>query len=228
MLIIRLYPKFEIKKVWEYVDDKIKEETSGVITPLYASQTEGKMQVGVVIDAKEPDNIIKLLTENIANCQDIHHTTTIALMKPVFFPVPKKKPKTLYRYTVHICTHPKYYKKIYQFLLGYNYQMNFIPIYVAYSLGEEDILMVAMADSQETLNKFLKEKIRTMDGVESAVFYPVVRTKRFASLSKLKKYEKRHMIEKAKDIPDDEIDTSFDWTFENYATLTGAFKRDLR
>lgn len=227
MLIVRLYPKQSIQRVWDYVEENISEDTKGIVTPLYASQTEGKMEVSVIVDAEKPDDIISLLTENIANCEDIHHTKTVPLIKPVFFPVPRKKPSTLYRYTLHIYAHPFYYKELYNYLIQFNYPKNLIPIYGSYSLGEEDIIMVMMADSHEVLDQFVRKKIRTMDGVEAAVFHPVVKTKRFASLSKLKEYGKKHFTQKGKEIPDKDIDWEYDWTFEEYARITGAFSRDI-
>jgi len=68
-----------------------------------------------------------------------------------------------------------------------------------------------------------------MDGVDSSSFYPVVRAKRFAPLSKLIKVQQEHMASKAKKIPKSDLDQQFDFVedFEEYALLTGAFPRDL-
>lgn len=219
----------DLEKVWHFVENEIAKESSDLVTPLYATQTEGLMDVGVIFDVKDLDNIAHFLIENVAKCDDIHHTKTISLMKPIFFPIPKDKPDNIQRYVIRIYTHPKNYGKIYNYLIGYKYPFNLFPIYVSYSLGDEDIIMNVAADSPETVNNFLKEKIRTMDGVESSSFYPVVKAKRFASLSKLIEHQKKYLAEKAKKIPDSEIDKEFDWVedFEYYAMLTGAFRRDL-
>jgi hypothetical protein len=71
----------------------IKEDTTKYVTPLYATQAEGMMSVGVIFDVKDPDNIAHFLTENLAKCDECHHTKTISLMKPVFFPIPKNDQK---------------------------------------------------------------------------------------------------------------------------------------
>ena len=150
-------------------------------------------------------------------------------MKPVFFPIPKEKPDNIQRYVIRIYTHPKNYGEIYNYLIDYNYPFNLFPIYISYSLGDEDIIMNIAADSDVTVNNFLREKIRTMDGVDSSSFYPVVKAKRFASLGKLMEEQKKHLAEKAKKIPESEVDKDFDWVedFEYHAMLTGAFRRDL-
>ncbi len=229
MIIARLYPKMDLNKVWNYVENEIAKESTNLVTPLYATQTEGMMSVGVIFDVKDLDNIAHFLTENVAKCDDVHHTKTISLMKPVFFPIPKEKPDNIQRYVIRIYTHPKNYGEIYNYLIDYNYPFNLFPIYVSYSLGDEDIIMNVAADSDVTVNNFLREKIRTMDGVDSSSFYPVVKAKRFAPLSKLIEQQKKYLAERAKKTSEGEIDKEFDWVedFEHHAMLTGAFRRDL-
>jgi len=89
--------------------------------------------------------------------------------------------------------------------------------------------MNVAADSQETMNKFVREKIRNLEGADSVLFYLIVKAKRFASLEKLIEEQQKHLTEKAKKIPKDETDKSFDWVedFEQYALLTGALPEDL-
>ena len=229
MIIVRLYPKTDLNRVWHYVENVIAKESSNVCTPLYSAQLEGMMSVGVIFNVKDPDNISHFLTETLSGFDECHHTRTISLMKPVFFPIPKKKPENMQRYILRVYTHPKNYKKIYDYLINYNYPFNLFPIYVSYSLGDEDLVMNVAADSIETVNNFLREKIRTMDGVDSSSIYPVVKAKRFAPLSDLIKIQQEHMADKAKKLPKSELDEQFDFVerFEEYAMLTGAFPRDL-
>jgi len=229
MVIVRLFPKTDLNRVWNYVENVIAKETSDVVTPLYSAQLEGMMSVGVIFNVKDPDNIAHFLTETLSKFDECHHTRTISLMKPVFFPIPKKKPENIQRYIIRIYAHPKNYKVIYDYLINYRYPFNMFPIYVSYSLGDEDIVMNIAADSSQTVSNFLREKIRTMDGVDSSAFYPVVKSKRFAPLAELIKVQQEHLTEKAKELSADEMDKDFDFVedFEEYAMLTGAFPRDL-
>ena len=229
MMIVRLYPKTDLNKIWNFVENVIAKESTDVVTPLYSAQLEGMMSVGIIFDVKDPDNIAHFLTETLSNFDECHHTRTISLMKPVFFPIPKKKPENIQRYIIRIYTHPKNYKTIYNYLVDYNYPFNLFPIYISYSLGDEDIVVSVAADSSVTVNNFLREKIRTMDGVDSSSFYPVVKAKRFAPLAKLIEEQKKHISERAKKIPESDTDEGFDWVedFKEYAMLTGAFHRDI-
>ena len=117
LIIVRLYPKIDVNKIWDYVEHEINEESSKSMTPLYATQTEGLMDVGIIFDVKDPDDIAHFLTEEIVKCPEVHHTKTISLMKPVFFSIPKKKPENIQRYLIRLYMHPRYYKRWILFVL---------------------------------------------------------------------------------------------------------------
>ncbi len=229
LMIVRLYPKTDLGKIWSYIEDEIKDDPSKPFTPLYATQTEGMMDIGVIFEVDSPDDISSFITEEIVKCDEVHHTKTISLMKPVFFPIPKKKPENIQRYVIRIYAHPKYYKRVYEYLIDYRYPFNLFPIYISYSLGDEDIIMNVAADHEETVNRFVKERIRTLDGVDQCSFYPVFRAKRFAPLAKLIEKQKKYLDEKAWKRKKEDFDLDFDWieNFEEYAKLTGAFPGDI-
>jgi len=117
---------------------------------------------------------------------------------------------------------------VYNHLINYNYPYNLFPIYISYSLGDEDILMSVAADNKETVNRFVMQHIRSLDGVDQSSFYPVFRAKRFAPLEKLIEEQKKHLDAKALKKKKEEFDFDFDWieNFEEYAKLTGAFPGD--
>lgn len=229
MIIVRLHPKTDLNKIWNFVDNEMEKWSIKSVIPLYATQSEGMMSVAVIFDVKDPDDIAPFLTENLSKCEECHHSSTISLMRPIFFPIPKKKPVNIQRYVIRIYTHPRNYKSIYEYLLNYNYPFNLFPVYVSYSLGDEDIVMSAASDSLQTVNRFVKDNIRSLEGADSVLFYPVVKAKRFAPLEKLIEEQKKHLSDKARKIPESEIDKNFDWVenFEEYAMLTGAFRGDL-
>ena len=228
LMIVRLYPKTDLSKVWNYIETQVKDEDNPHITPLYATQSEGMMNVGLIFDVKDVDDISNFITEEIIKCDEIHHTKTISLMKPVFFPIPKKKPENIQRYVVRVYAHPKHYKSVYEQLINYGYPFNLFPIYISYSLGDEDIIMSVGADNKETVDKFLREKIRTLEGVDQASYHPVFKSKRFASLEKLIDEQKKHLDAKSWKKKKEEFDLDFDWVekFDEYAQITGAFPGD--
>jgi hypothetical protein len=227
MLIVRLFPKTDINKIWAYIEnDMVSTIKSERVRPLYATQSEGMMNVGVILDVDDPDDVADFLTDTVSKYDEIQYTKTISLMKTVFFPIPKEKPANLQRYVIRIFTHARHYKDIYNHLTNFDYSSNLFPIYITYSLGEEDIIVNLGADSRETVNKFVKENLRQLDGLDSVRVFPVLKAKRFASLEELLEKQREHLYDKAKDIEQDE---SFDWVedFEQYALITGAFPKDI-
>ncbi len=230
MLIVRMFPRMDISKVWEYVEkDLVSSEATKLVTPLYATQTEGMMSVGVIFDVKDPDNIAHFLVDHLANYDEVHHTKTVSLMKPTFFSIPKKRPHNAQRYIIRIYTHARHYRDIYEHLINYEYPFNIFPIYTTYSLGDEDIILNIGADSFDTVNNFVREKLRSLHGADTVTIHPVVKAKRFASLEKLIELQQKHLSDKAKKMASTDQDKDFDWVedFEFYAMLTGAFRRDL-
>ena len=228
LMIVRLYPKTDLSRVWNYIENEVRDSDNKHITPLYATQSEGMMNIGLIFDVETLDDISNFITEEIVKCDEIHHTKTISLMKPVFFPIPKKRPDVIQRYIIRVYAHPKHYKNVYNSLINYNYPFNLFPIYISYSLGDEDIIMSVAADHKETINRFLRENIRTLEGVDQASFYPVFKAKRFASLEKLIDEQKKHLDTKAWKRKKEDFELDFDWVenFEEYAKLTGAFPGD--
>ena len=230
MIVVRLAPKSDLSKIWDYVEKNIiKEETTKYVTPLYATQAEGMMSVAIIFDVKEIDDIAHFVTESLSKCDECHHSSTISLMKPIFFPIPKNRPQNIQRYVIRIYTHAKLYKNVYDYLIDYDYPNNLFPIYISYSLGDEDIVMNIAADSKQTAMDFVRKKIRNLEGADTVLLYPVVKAKRFASLEKLIEEQQKHLAKRAKKMDESEIDKDFDWVedFEEYAMLTGAFSRDL-
>jgi len=70
MIILRLSPKSNLNKIWNYVENNmIKEDATKYVIPLYATQAEGMMSVGVIFDVKDPENIAHFLTENLTKCE---------------------------------------------------------------------------------------------------------------------------------------------------------------
>lgn len=220
LMIARLYPKTNLDRIWSFVVNEIRPKPTRSLTPLYATMTEGMMDVGIIFEAEDPEDIASFLTEEVTRCDEVHHTRTVSLVKPVFFAIPKERPPTVQRYLVRIFAHPRYYRKTYSYLVGLDYQRNLFPIYISYSLGEEDILMNFGADSEQTARSFLKEHIRSLDGVEQATLHPVHRAKRFAPLEFLLQQQKKYLGSR----PSKMGDQDFDWVedFEQRALLSGA------
>lgn len=223
MLIVRLYPETSREKVWDFVVNKFKGYESAGCTPLYASQREDAEHVSVIFEANKVDDMAQFLVDEISECPEIRKTRTITLMKPVFFPVPKNRPKKLCRYRVAMRLSPSHYRDVYNKLLHKDYHEDLYPTYMAFSFGEDDILLSMLAPSTGEIKEYAEEHIKPLDGVRSVDISLITKSCRLMPHEEWKKYRRRRYLVP----PTEKHDEEFDWTLSELAALSGAFPEEL-
>jgi DNA-binding Lrp family transcriptional regulator len=181
MLIVRLITKDDSEKVWSYLIKNLKGKETKKVKPLYISKLHGKNYLGVIFDVEKIDYIVKFLVQQIGACEGIVDTQTRTLMKPVFLPIPKDRPDCLYRYTIHMRVEPKSYHDVYNELLDHKYRNDVFPTYIAYSLGDFDIVVSVLGESIDKVNEFGDETLTVIDGVTEFEIFPIERSEHLAS-----------------------------------------------
>ncbi|MEE9151621.1 MAG: hypothetical protein V3U20_07295, partial [Thermoplasmata archaeon] len=151
MLIVRLIIKGDLKKVWDYLIKNLKGKETKKVKPLYLSQLHGKNYISIIFHVEKIDYIVKFLVQQIGACEEIVDTQTLTLMKPVFLPIPIKRPENLCRFTIHLKVEPRYYHDVYNELLDYRYKGEVFPTYIAYSLGDFDIVVSMLGEGIDTV-----------------------------------------------------------------------------
>ncbi|MFX0208872.1 MAG: hypothetical protein ACFFDT_23010, partial [Candidatus Hodarchaeota archaeon] len=106
MLIVRMYPQYEVDKVWDYAEDRFSKYKKMDIVPLFMSQHDYQNFISVVCEANKPDMLADFFGSEIAPCKEISCTRTITLIKPAFFAVPKDVPENLCRFRVALRLDP--------------------------------------------------------------------------------------------------------------------------
>jgi hypothetical protein len=181
MLIVRLIYKDDPGKVWNYLVKNLRGKETKKVKPLYVSQLTGKNYIGVIFDVEKIDHIVKFLAQQIGGCEQIMDTQTLTLMKPVFLPIPKDRPENLCRFTIHVKVEPRYYHDVYNELLDYRYEKNVFPTYIAYSLGDFDIVVSMLGEGFEKVKDFVNETLCNIKGVTELTIYPIERSEHLAS-----------------------------------------------
>jgi hypothetical protein len=175
------------------------------------------------------DYIVKFLVQQIGACEDIIDTQTLTLMKPVFLPIPKKRPEALCRFTIHIKVEPRYYHDVYNELLDFKYANNIFPTYVAYSLGDFDIVVSILGEGIDNVKTFADETIGKIKGVSQYTIYPIVRSEHLASKETWRRMQ-RSLLHippwVSKDIKKHYL-YDYDLSVEDYCKLTGAMIDEL-
>lgn len=181
LMVLKLYPKGNQDKVWDYVLNNLKTAVSETVMPIQMSEHIGDNVVGILFNVDNLDHMVKFLTYQIGECEDIIDTKTLIFMKPVFLPLPKDRTIRLRRFTIPLQVHPKYYDDVYEELIDFQYPERIFPIYITYSLGDCDILLSMVAKDIETIHSFVSLKISPMTGVDSYSITEFGRSKRLVS-----------------------------------------------
>lgn len=167
LMVLRIYPKGEQDKVWDYVINNFDKSVSETVTPIQMTAHVGDNVLGILFNVEKVDDMVKFLTQRIGECKDILDTKTWIFMKTVFLPLPKDRTIRLKRYSIRLQVRPKYYHEVYDELIDFQYPNDIYPIYITYVLGDCDILVSIVAKDLESLNEFASRNISPLEGVDS-------------------------------------------------------------
>lgn len=174
MMLMRLYPKKDVDRLWNSVIAQLESYESKDIDPLYASQSAQDF-VTLSLDAKDTDSIMEFLTGQICRIDDLADSHTIPLIKPAFLPLLRDTPRTMGRYTVEVKTHPENYHELCEFLLENRYGRDLVLAYIAYLFGEYDLILSLLATEPKHVEEFAGSLKRTKNVLEARIT-PIKRT----------------------------------------------------
>ncbi|MBA3044839.1 MAG: hypothetical protein KKH41_02605 [Candidatus Thermoplasmatota archaeon] len=227
-VIIRLFAKKNLAALWEDIEKHIPKLESKNFTPLYASQQETKDHITLISEAINFEVLRDLLVKDLPKFVDVRKTRTIPMMDPTYYLLPKEHPKDLERFLISLKVNPGEILDIESHITSLDFPKNVFMTYMTFTLGEDDILVSILTDNQKAAQKFAKDSFDKMIGVRSYEVSNQLKTKRLTTLKKWKQHQNRYLSSYDKQFSKD-LDGSYDWTndFDEYATMTGAFPRDL-
>ena len=220
MIIVRLFPKEDLKDSWNRTLNSFEEMHDENCTPLYISRQEEKDFMSIMYDVKDIDSFADVLVRKIPSAANSEKTRTITLLKPVFFPAPKERPEQLERYQVAMRVASDELDDVFNHVIHLDYSVDLFPTYAAYSFGEDDILVSMLSISRDKLRAFVKEKIESQKGVLSVDVARIDMSKRLAPLEMWRRYREEKYLFKP-------YDGFEDYDFTEQALLSGAFEKDL-
>ena len=77
LMVLKLYPKGKQDKVWDYVLNNFDPNWSENVIPIQMTQHIGDNIVGILFNVKNLDHMVKFLTYQIGECEDIIDTKTL-------------------------------------------------------------------------------------------------------------------------------------------------------
>jgi hypothetical protein len=221
MIIVRIFPKGELKESWHRLLSNLERISNEHCTPLYLSHQEDKNFMSLIYDVKDMDHFDDIIVKKIPSTMPTEKTRTLTLLKPVFFPVRKDTPANLERYVVAVQVTSGELENIFNHILNLDYPNDVFPTYVAYSFGEDDILTSMLSTSRDKIKKFIEEKLARQRGVLNVEITRIGMSKRIAPPEMWKKYRESKYAFKPR-AEHEEYD------FLERAAMTEAFVRELR
>jgi hypothetical protein len=188
-------------------------------TPLYISQQEEKEFMSIMYDVKDIDAFADVLVKQIPSAANSDKTRTITLLKPVFFPAPKDRPRQLERYQVALRVASEELNDVFNHTIHLDYPEDLFPTYAAYSFGEDDILVSMLSVDRDKIRTFVREKIESQRRVLGVDVARINMSKRLAPTEMWKSYRESRYLFKP-------YDGYEEWDFTELAYLEGAFVKE--
>jgi hypothetical protein len=219
MIIVRVFPKDDLGDSWDRILNNVEKISNKDCTPLYVYQQEEKEFMSIIYDVKDVDGFADVLVKQIPSAANSDKTRTITLLKPVFFPAPKDRPKLLQRYQVAIRVTSEDVQNVFNHTVHLDYPEDLFPTYAAYSFGEDDILLSMLSVSRDKIRGFVREKIESQEGVLGVDVARINMSKRIAATEMWKNYRKsRYLFEPSEGYEESD--------FTELAFLEGAFVKE--
>jgi hypothetical protein len=194
MIIVRIFPRGELKESWSKVTSNLERLSNVHCVPLYLSQREEENFMTLIYDVEDVDSFADIVAKSIPSLLHPEKTRTITLLKPVFFPAPKDRPRDLERFQVSISATPEEVASIFNRIIHLDYPKDAFPTYTAYSFGEDDILTSMLSTSRSRLEQFVNEELSPLRGVISLTVGHIDKSKRVAPEEMWKKYRESRYV----------------------------------
>jgi hypothetical protein len=176
LALVRLFAKRNPDEIWDFVMGNYGGISGYEAVPLFMSQQKRRKFVTVMFDIKSLDDMQSFIVDQTVKCPEISDTRTIPLMKPVFLPIPKERPRDVERYSMTVKVHPSGYRHVYEAIIGDTHDPNLFAWYVAYALGEYDVICSVFTKGKKEIDGFSRS-LRKLKGVSDVTAWPLKRTK---------------------------------------------------
>jgi len=193
LVLIRLYPKGGLKALWTTIESEKRNLYWDDIKPLYIIQVEGKKYLSIVLDVKNLDSVQKVFLKTLAGLISVSRTKTIPIMKPLYFPLPEGHPTDMNRYQVFLRVEPEKYDDVFNSIIELDYPDNVIVTYLAYSFGDDDIIVSFLSTDRETAGEFVGEKMGKIDGVNAHDISRIMKSEYLLPPDKSKAHKSRFL-----------------------------------
>ena len=186
MVMVRLFPKSGLTKLWTILEQNRQHLESEGVQPISASRFEGLGYINILVEAESLKAIHDFLIVNVNKMLPLRKTQILPLMSPMIFPVQEGVHYTLERYFAQIDIAPECYKTVYDKLANTKFDKDTYANWLSYSFGKEDILLSVFSADRESTIELLRGEIGDIPGVR---YIEAHRAIKFMPMQNKEKYE---------------------------------------
>lgn len=164
-LIKRLYQRLnEVKKSNKY--DKIE--------ILYLARCYTHSDISLMVDVNDPEQLPIFITDDILPLDGVWDIQMIPLLNPNFYEIPKFIRKKKYKhFTITLDVKSEKTKSVFKSLQKIAATEDIAITFLAYTFYsyESDIILTLLSSDMSSAGKFVKNKLRTIDGVIDSLLW---------------------------------------------------------
>jgi DNA-binding Lrp family transcriptional regulator len=203
-LIIKLYKQLKAVK---------KSKKHKEIEILYLSRCYTHSDISLMVDVRDPETLPEFITEVILPLDGVWDIQMIPLLTPNFFEVPKFiKNKKYKHFTITLDVRSDKTKSVFKKLQKIAATDEVAITFLAYTFYsyESDIILTLLSPDMSSAGKFVKKKLRTIDGVIDTLLWQMETWKSIITENDWKEYVNNYLKK-------DEIDMALEkWKMDDY------------
>lgn len=175
--------------------DELQEGLNGKGQLLYLTKRVKHEDVSLFIHTTAPNVLGDFIVEQLSKIKHITGIWVINLIKPLFYPLPKDT-KNMRRFSITLEVFPNNLKDVYEKISNASFPEELKMAYIAYTfhMFGDIIQFSVLAETDETLNKFLAETINKIPGVLNTNVNLISRTRPLVAYDEWKHYSAKHGI----------------------------------
>ncbi len=146
------------------------------IQVLYLTKCYTHSDISFMVDVKDPEILPTFITKVILPLDGVWDIQIIPLLNPNFFQIPEEfTQKDFNHFTVMLDVKPTKTENIFKYIRKIAATEDYAITFLAYTFSnyESDIIFTLLSPDVAHAGKFIKEKVRTIDGVIDSLLWEI-------------------------------------------------------
>lgn len=146
------------------------------IQVLYLTKCYTHSDISFMVDVKDPEMLPSFITNVLLPLEGVWDIQIIPLLNPNFFEIPERfRTKDFNHFTVTLDVKPRRTEEVFKHIREIAATDDIAITFLAYTFSsyESDIIFTLLSPDVAHAGKFIKEKVRTVDGVIDSLLWEI-------------------------------------------------------